>query len=73
MNIKGSKSMKPEDSVDLEKCHFLPHFETSNGYKLMYAPYNVFMFLKFFYALYERVVMAKQLVKEKVLQDLSEI
>ena len=74
---KASKAMKlnqeqndsdPKISFNSEAAHFFPHFKTgSNNYKLMYAPYNIFMFVKFFYAIYERVVMAKSLIKEKIM------
>jgi len=31
------------------------------------------MFIKFYYSIYERIVKAKDLIKEKLTQDLSEI
>ena len=35
-------------------------------YKLYYGPLNVFMFITYFYSVYERVLKAQELVKNKV-------
>jgi hypothetical protein len=43
------------------------------GYNLMYAPLNTYMFLKFFHAIYERVSYAKILINEKIDADLAEM
>ena len=40
---------------------------------MLYAPSNVFIFLKLFYSLYERVLYAQTLVREKIGQDLAEM
>ena len=50
---------------------FLPKKE--DGYSLMYAPLNTYMFLKFFHAIYERISYAKILIKEKIEADLAEM
>ena len=42
-------------------------------YQLFYGPGYIFMFIKFFYAIYERVLKAKDLILEKIHQDLSEM
>lgn len=47
--------------------------DSKEGYSLFYAPPNVFIFLKLFYALYERVLYAQTLVKDKIKQDLAEM
>ena len=56
---------------------FLPFHKQSSdsneGYSLFYAPPTVFIFLKLFYALYERVLYAQTLVKDKIKQDLAEM
>jgi hypothetical protein len=70
--VRDGHSKNKED-LNVDNCHFLPHYDSFGNYKLLYAPYNIFMFFKFFYALYERIVMTKQLIREKVMQDLSEI
>lgn len=46
---------------------FLPKFTPE--YELFYAPLNVYMFLTFFYSIYERVLKAEELVRAKVEQD----
>ena len=38
----------------------------------MYGPLNVFMFMTYFYSIYERIVRAKQLVKNKVEKDFKD-
>ena len=43
------------------------------GYNLLYAPLNTYMFLKFFHAIYERISYAKILINEKIEADLSEM
>ena len=54
----------------------MPHFhnpDKDEGYALLYAPSNVFMFIKFFYAIYERILKGKYLISEKINQDLAEM
>lgn len=41
-------------------------------HKLMYAPLNVYMFIVYFYSIYERIIKAKELVKMKVVQDFED-
>ena len=62
--------VKNED-LNLEESLFVPHFK--KGYSLLYAPSNIFMFIKFFYALYERILKAKDLIIDKILEDLQEM
>ena len=62
MNLAPSNN---EDSA------FLP--PAQEGYKLMFAPSNAYMFIKFFHALYERITYAKVLIKEKLEADLAEM
>ena len=38
----------------------------------MYGPLNIFMFMTYFYSIYERIVRAKQLVRNKVEQDFKD-
>lgn len=74
MNLK---LMNVEDEAQqVKEALFLPHFFDSGneeGCALLYAPSNVFMFLKFFYAIYERILKAKDLINEKINQDLAEM
>lgn len=41
----------------------------NNQYKLFYCPLNVFLFMMYFYSIYERILKAQELVKGKVEQD----
>lgn len=52
--------MECVDSMSMDEHTLLPHFK--KGYNLLYAPHNIFMFLKFFYAIYERILRSKDLV-----------
>ena len=80
---KFSADQKACQEKLVSEALFLPHYqdqkssEISNGeennYHLFYGPSNIFMFLKFFYAIYERVLKAKDLILEKIHQDLSEM
>lgn len=54
MNLKETST---NQTLDIDMLHFLPHYESEKDYRLLYAPYNVFMFFKFFFAVYERIVM----------------
>lgn len=62
---------------DAEEAMFLPFYSqkanSAENYSLLYAPSNVFIFLKLFYSLYERVLYAQTLVREKIGQDLAEM
>jgi histone deacetylase complex regulatory component SIN3 len=61
-----SKSLEWE----LERSLFVPRFESgSNNYKLYFGPTNMYMFLVYFYSIYERVVKAYELVDSKIQQD----
>lgn len=40
-----------------------------NKYKLYLCPVNVYQFMTYFYSIYERVLMAQDLVRRKVEQD----
>ena len=50
----------------------MPHFvqdkskPSAQQYKLLYSPFNVFIFLIYFYSIYERVIKAQAMVKQKV-------
>ena len=46
--------------------------EIEDQYKLYYGPSNAFMFITFFYSVYERILKAQQLVKSKVEQDFKD-
>ena len=70
LQVKSNQATDRE-TLQVDDLPFMPHF--TSGYKLLYAPYNIFMFFKYFYAMYERIVMAKQLIREKVTQDMSEL
>ena len=54
---------------DMETSIFIPKFVQKKGapddecYRLYYGPSNAFMFITFFYSVYERILKAKQLVK----------
>ena len=59
---------------DINENIFIPGYsqkraKDQNEYKLYYGPLNVFMFIKYFYSVYERVLKAQELVKSKVEQD----
>ena len=41
-------------------------------YKLFYCPLNVFMFMLYFYSIYDRILKAQELVKAKVEQDFND-
>lgn len=62
---------------EIEQSLFLPFYKgksgAQEGYSLFYAPPNVFIFLKLFYSLYERVLIAQTLIKDKINQDLAEM
>ena len=53
----------------------MPHFpnEKADDYCLLYAPSNIYIFLTFFHAIYERVLIAKELVREKINLDIAEM
>lgn len=50
---------------------FVPGLDREK-YQLFYGPLNVYMFLVYFYSVYERVLKAKQLVEQKVIQDFKD-
>jgi len=41
-------------------------------YQLLYGPLNVYMFMVYFYSIYERIIKAKELVNKKVNQDFKD-
>lgn len=71
---KCIKIEEPIDS-DIANCPFIPKYihdknlPQDQQYQLYFGPANVFMFLTFFYSVYERVLKAQQLVRSKVEQD----
>jgi hypothetical protein len=64
-----------EEEVDPANCLYLPHFpnDKPDDYCLLYAPSNIFIFLTFFHSIYERVLIAKDLIAEKINQDIAEM
>lgn len=62
---------------EIDDALFLPFYSNKTAqeenYQLLYAPSNVFIFLKLFYTLYERILIAQTMVKEKINQDLAEM
>jgi hypothetical protein len=48
---------------------FVEKKEIKDQYKLYFCPFNVYMFMTYFYSVYERVIMAQELVQRKVEQD----
>ena len=52
----------------MKNALFIPEydFNQNSDYKLMYGPLNIFMFMTYFYSIYERVLKAKILVERKV-------
>ena len=54
---------------DIETSIFIPKFvqkkdvADEDNYRLYYGPSNAFMFITFFYSVYERILKARQLVK----------
>ena len=48
---------------------FIPAYTKKDTYQLFYAPLNVYMFLTFFYSIYERILKAEELVRQKMEQD----
>jgi hypothetical protein len=53
----------------------LPHFppDKAEDYNLLYAPSNIFIFLIFFHSIYERILKAQDLIREKISQDIAEM
>ena len=56
----------------LEEAMFIPRFNNGGDHRLYYCPFNVYAFLVYFYSVYERILKAKELVKEKILKDFEE-
>ena len=56
-------SPNPEHSAicDLSDTMFIPKF-ISSKYKLYFGPTNLYMFLVYFYSIYERIIKAYELV-----------
>jgi hypothetical protein len=65
----------PTKEVDPSDCLYLPHFpnDKPEDYSLLYAPSNIYIFLTFFHSIYERIMMAKDLVREKINHDIAEM
>jgi hypothetical protein len=74
INIVKNNQRKAESKI-VRETMFLPHFDGSKPSQnhLFYGPSNIFMFIKFFFAIYERVLKARDLILEKINQDLSEM
>jgi hypothetical protein len=47
---------------------FLPHYpeDKKDQYQLIYGPSNMFLFMTFFYSIYERILKGKDLISEKI-------
>lgn len=65
----------PKKDIDASDCLYLPHFpsDKAEDYSLLYAPSNIFIFLTFFHSIYERVLKGKELIMEKIEQDITEM
>jgi hypothetical protein len=56
----------------MEESQFLPQYvqkddlDPEKQYRLLYGPTNIYMFMTFFYSVYERILKAQELVKLKV-------
>ena len=83
-SLKTERIADRQDHVQLAKeALFLPHYQDSRQktdlegdkapYRLFFGPGNYFMFIKLFFAIYERILKAKDLIAEKIQQDLSEM
>ena len=65
-----------EKEADLSQ--FLPQFvqkeevDAEKQYRLLYGPTNIYMFMTFFYSVYERILKAQELVELKVEQDFKD-
>jgi len=49
-----------------------PQIAPEDRYQLFYGPLNIYLFLIYFYSVYERVLKAKELVSRKVTQDFKD-
>lgn len=59
--------MQDEPVGEHEQKLLVPFFR--KGYTLMYSTQHLYIFLRFFYTLYERMVKAQELIREKVVED----
>mmetsp|Transcript_28671 Transcript_28671/g.43292 ORF Transcript_28671/g.43292 Transcript_28671/m.43292 type:complete len:145 (+) Transcript_28671:3777-4211(+) len=76
MEIKVIPSADQQEPEVVKEALFLPHMDDAsakNGTCLLYCPLNILMFLKYFYAVYERVMKAKDLIREKIQSDLADM
>ena len=70
------KFVESQQSQNLGKDSiFLPHYpeDKKEEYSLIYGPSNMYLFISFFYSIYERILKAKDLVREKVALDIAEM
>lgn len=51
---------------------FIPTYKNGDKHRLYYCPFNVYAFLVYFYSVYERILKAKELIKEKIQKDFEE-
>jgi histone deacetylase complex regulatory component SIN3 len=74
MRVANSKEGIDEDQI-VRQTLFLPHYDPVKrpDTKLFFAPTSIYMFLMFFFSIYERVLKARELVREKVKQDIAEL
>jgi len=62
-----------EDVKRVRSSLFVPPFvdRKKNPYKLFYGPSNSYIFLTYFYSVYERLLKARFLIKKKIDQDFA--
>ena len=51
---------------------FIPRFHNDNNHSLYYCPFDVYAFIVYFYSVYERILKAQELIKEKIQKDFKE-
>lgn len=59
--------MQDEPVGQREQKMFVPFFRP--GYTVMYSTQHLYIFMRFFHTLYERMVKAQELIREKVIED----
>lgn len=71
----SSLNYVPKNDPKPSECLYLPHFpcDKASDYCLLYAPSNIYVFLTFFHSIYERVLKAQDLIREKISQDIAEM
>lgn len=75
INIRPNAEDHPEGSLEkeIEESLFVPRWDQSGkNYKLYFGPTNLYMFLMYFYSVYERVLKAYDLIEAKIDKDFRE-